>query len=62
MALRAYGWDDLAESAAKSGFCECLLDYEAEEDELAASGQPPVAAGERSLGVIAGPTTSSPAS
>ena len=29
--LRAYGWDDLAESAAKSGFCEFLLDYEEEE-------------------------------
>jgi hypothetical protein len=31
--LRAYGWDDLAESAAKSGFCEFLLDYEEEEDD-----------------------------
>ena len=30
--LRAYGWDDLAESAAKSCFCEFLLDYEEEED------------------------------
>jgi len=36
--LRAYGWDDLAESAAKSGFCEFLLDYE-EEDEEVGSGQ-----------------------
>ena len=31
--LRAYGWDDLAESAAKSGFCEFLLDYEEEDDD-----------------------------
>ena len=40
--LRSYGWDDLAESAAKSGFCEFLLDYEEEEDSdqwLVASGQ-----------------------
>ncbi|MFN3194042.1 MAG: Eco57I restriction-modification methylase domain-containing protein [Aureliella sp.] len=31
--LRAYGWDDLAESAAADDFCEFLLDYEEEEDD-----------------------------
>ncbi|MCD0458646.1 type IIL restriction-modification enzyme MmeI [Roseiconus lacunae] len=31
--LRAYGWDDLAEQAAKPDFCQFLLDYEEEEDD-----------------------------
>ena len=37
--LRAYGWDDLAESAAKSGFCEFLLDYEEEDDDSLSVGK-----------------------
>ena len=60
--LRAYGWDDLAESAAADDFCQFLLDYEEEEDdESPATGPIPIIAGaakRKSPGVIAGPTTS----
>jgi hypothetical protein len=35
--LNAYGWDDLAQQASQSDFCEFLLDYE-EDDEESASG------------------------
>ena len=53
--LEAYGWHDLAETAA----CEFLLDYEDEEDEQEPSPRPsPKGAGGRSLGVTAGPTIS----
>ncbi|WP_147869439.1 Eco57I restriction-modification methylase domain-containing protein [Stieleria maiorica] len=31
--LRAYGWDDLADQAAKPDFCQFLLDYEEEEED-----------------------------
>jgi hypothetical protein len=31
-ALRAYGWNDLADQAAQSDFCQFLLDYEEEND------------------------------
>ena len=31
--LRAYGWDDLADQAAKPDFCQFLLDYKEEEDD-----------------------------
>jgi hypothetical protein len=32
--LRAYGWDDLADQAAQPDFCQFLLDYEDDEDQL----------------------------
>ena len=34
-ALRAYGWDDLAERASTPDFCQFLLDYEENEDDTA---------------------------